>query len=370
MKLRKIGLFTVYSVGLVGVGVYLERNRFSSSRINDVSICEAASLDSSFLSSMEDAVGRDNVLVGSASKEFLTGTRVGQGKAVCVVKPCSLQDAVKAVQVCVDHDMAIIPQGGNTGLTGGSVPRDDAGRQFVVLNMRSLNKIQMLGNGDHVLCYGGAGIYDLSQECAKAGRESHTVLGSYFLNPSVAAGVALGSGGTQLKKGSVYSERLLYVRVGKNGKVELVNELGLKLKKGESVLERLEKGEVELDDALNKKTHDTKYCEKICQLDGSVSRYNADTNGPDAVRSEGKVLILCSIHSTFPKPVRSTTLWVSCASFETAQTLRKVCLRDSTSLPSQMEYLNRDAFDVTDGYGRVMCFLIKKVRMAFHFSKN
>ena len=54
-------------------------------------------------------------------------------------------------------------------------------------------------------------------------RDSHSVLGSIFLNPSVAAGVAFGSGGTQIHKGPAFTNRALYVRVGAGGKMELVH---------------------------------------------------------------------------------------------------------------------------------------------------
>ena len=63
------------------------------------------------------------------------------------------------------------------------------------------------------VCLAGAGIYDLQQRAKDMSLESHSVLGSIFLNPSVSAGVALGSGGTQSRKGPVYTERILYVPV-------------------------------------------------------------------------------------------------------------------------------------------------------------
>ena len=40
--------------------------------------------------------------------------------------------------------------------------------------------------------------------------------------------MALGSGGTQLRKGPVYTERLLYAAVSAEGRVEVVNTLGLR----------------------------------------------------------------------------------------------------------------------------------------------
>lgn len=49
------------------------------------------------------------------------------------------------------------------------------------------------------------GFYDTNtnvifHETPRGDRDSHSVLGSIFLNPSVAAGVSYGSGGTQIRK--------------------------------------------------------------------------------------------------------------------------------------------------------------------------
>ena len=42
-----------------------------------------------------------------------------------------------------------------------------------------------------------------------------------------------------------------------------------------------------------------RYSRDICELNGSVSRFNADTRGIDPVRSEGKVLLLASSDQIF-----------------------------------------------------------------------
>ena len=39
-----------------------------------------------------------------------------------------------------------------------------------------------------VLCFAGVGIFDLREELHKFDRDSHSVLGSLFLNPTVGAG--------------------------------------------------------------------------------------------------------------------------------------------------------------------------------------
>ena len=44
------------------------------------------------------------------------------GAASCVVRPGSVAEVAAVIRSCADRGAAIIPQGGNTGLVGGSVP--------------------------------------------------------------------------------------------------------------------------------------------------------------------------------------------------------------------------------------------------------
>ena len=113
-----------------------------------------------------------------------------------------------------------------------------------------------LNPGFQVLCFAGAGILDLGKELEAIHRESHSVLGSIFLNPSVAAGVAFGSGGTQLHKGPAYTERALYCRVTADGEVELVNELGVRSNSTAELLAKLQSkdlSDADLDPACKRK---------------------------------------------------------------------------------------------------------------------
>lgn len=62
-------------------------------------------------------------------------TFLGQSKVV--LKPRSTAEVSKIVKYCNDKHLAVCPQGGNTGLVGGSVPVFDE----VVLCLGLLNKI-------------------------------------------------------------------------------------------------------------------------------------------------------------------------------------------------------------------------------------
>src|SRR5579862_4575175 len=49
-------------------------------------------------------------------------TRRYAGRARCVVRPGSVDEVAAVVRACAGAGVPIVPQGGNTGLVGGSVP--------------------------------------------------------------------------------------------------------------------------------------------------------------------------------------------------------------------------------------------------------
>ena len=331
------------------------------------------------VSSLEQIVGRENCLPSTSTSmaPYVTGARLGQGPAICVVRPATISEAIRCLQVILDNDCVVIPQGANTGLTGGSVPRgeNDQPRPAVVLNMRRMNSIHPVDDGKRLLCFAGAGIATAQKFAATFQRESHSVLGSLFLNPSVAAGLAFGSGGTQMRKGPAYTDRALYVKVKEDGKtLEVINTLGIQgfdgvsdetllqlenaidVRHWESCEENEEGGKFKLPAA-----HDHTYRTRLCDTNSSgVSRYNADTSGIEVNRSEGKVLILASVHDTFPQPKNVQTYFMTFSDFDTALRFRKeVALDNPTDLPISMEYMDRDSFDIIDRSGRILAGLIK-----------
>jgi len=349
-------------------------------------------------------VGKENVISGltedSSNSKFLRGARLGRGKALAIIQPESLVDAVKALEIIINTDCVVIPQGQNTGLTGGSVPRgndkggENNGRPTVIMNMKKLDTMFPIDDGERVVCLAGSGIATLAKNLMDWGfddRESHSTLGSTFLNPTTAAGVAFGSGGTQLRKGPAYTDRALYVKVGENkwGRrvVQVVNTLGIEgiedsdfVNNSGTALEQLDIYARDVKTGYRRpmaqssksvygkaKASDRDYPQRVCECKNdekgrSVSRFNADTKGEDCNRSEGKVLILATVHDTFPKPIDKKSFWISFRDFDTTQAFRKhVCLDNPKDLPLSVEYMDRDSFDVIDKAGRIMGNLIKVV---------
>jgi FAD/FMN-containing dehydrogenase len=60
------------------------------------------------------------------------------GKSTTVLKPRSTEDVSKIVKYCFEKGIGVVPQGGNTGLVGGSVSMGDE----VVINLGAMNSIR------------------------------------------------------------------------------------------------------------------------------------------------------------------------------------------------------------------------------------
>ncbi|MEA2125150.1 MAG: hypothetical protein QOI80_1932 [Solirubrobacteraceae bacterium] len=59
------------------------------------------------------------------------------GRASCVVRPADTAEVAEVVRRCASAGVAVVPQGGNTGLVGGGVPRGGA----VLLSLARLNDV-------------------------------------------------------------------------------------------------------------------------------------------------------------------------------------------------------------------------------------
>ena len=74
-------------------------------------------------SKLQRIVGKSHVHDGlketSTNALFLKGERLGHGTALCIVQPGTIREAVQCLQEIVDAGCVVLPQGSNTGLTGG-----------------------------------------------------------------------------------------------------------------------------------------------------------------------------------------------------------------------------------------------------------
>ncbi len=96
---------------------------------------------------------------------YLTDWRgLYRGRSPLVLKPATTEEAASIVRLCAEARVAVVPQGGNTGLVGGSVP-DDSGGQIVV-SMSRLNRIRALDPEDFTIIVEAGCILAKVQEAA------------------------------------------------------------------------------------------------------------------------------------------------------------------------------------------------------------
>ncbi|KQW43677.1 MULTISPECIES: FAD-binding oxidoreductase [unclassified Roseateles] len=87
---------------------------------------------SDFLDALRERLGEAGLLVGGDLAAYENDWRKRYaGKALAVARPASTEEVAAVLRLCHDHRVAVVPQGGNTGLVGGSTP-DDSGRQLVL----------------------------------------------------------------------------------------------------------------------------------------------------------------------------------------------------------------------------------------------
>lgn len=97
-----------------------------------------------FLDQCRQLIGSSYVITDSNEMaSYLTDYRQRYiGAAVAILKPATTEEIAAIVNLCAAHQIAIVPQGGNTGLVMGSVP-DQTGRS-VVLSLRRLNQVRQI----------------------------------------------------------------------------------------------------------------------------------------------------------------------------------------------------------------------------------
>lgn len=124
-----------------------------------------------------------------------------KGNSVCVVRPKSTEEVSRIMRICSENNIAVVPQGGNTGLVGGGVPVHDE----VVVNLSNMNKIRSFDAVSGTLvCDAGAVLEALDNEVAQHGYMMPLDLGAKG-SCQIGGNVATNAGGLRfLRYGSLH----------------------------------------------------------------------------------------------------------------------------------------------------------------------
>ncbi|MCW7538134.1 FAD-binding oxidoreductase [Aquabacterium sp. A7-Y] len=126
-----------------------------------------AAASPALLDALRAAVGPHNLLVdGDLAAWELDWRKRYRGKALAVVRPGSTAEVAAVVRACAAHGASLVPQGGNTGLVGGSVP-DQSGTQ-VLLSLQRLNRIREIDPANLTMTVDAGCVLQSVQEAAAA----------------------------------------------------------------------------------------------------------------------------------------------------------------------------------------------------------
>ncbi|OAL43165.1 hypothetical protein IQ07DRAFT_304821 [Pyrenochaeta sp. DS3sAY3a] len=105
-----------------------------------------ANLSEEHVKFFQDLLGSGSAVIDGVSKDASEDIepfnsdwmRKFRGHTKLVLKPSSTAEVSKILKYCNDNMLAVVPQGGNTGLVGGSVPVFDE----IVINLQKMNEIR------------------------------------------------------------------------------------------------------------------------------------------------------------------------------------------------------------------------------------
>lgn len=313
-------------------------------------------------------VGSQYTLLDDDKKQpYCQGFRLGAGKAYAVVRPASLVEIWKVLKVCVEVDAIVIMQAANTGLTGGSTPSgSDYDRPIVIISTMRIDAIHLLDQGKQIVGFAGSTLFGLEDTLKPFGREPHSVIGSSCIGASIVGGICNNSGGALVQRGPAYTELSLYAQVTHDGKLQLVNNLGIDLgDKPEDILDNLQNKNYNDQDVHfpNKRASDNEYHQRIRDVDAETpSRFNADPRRLyEASGCAGKLAVFAVRIDTFPIPEKHQVFYVGTNDPGAMEQMRRDMLSTFTHLPVSGEYLHRGSYDISKKYGKDSFLVIDKL---------
>jgi FAD/FMN-containing dehydrogenase len=170
------------------------------------------------LAALREIVGEHHCLTDpSLCASYETDwTRRFHGEALAVVRPGSTEEVAQVLVACSAAGVGVVPQGGNTGLVGGSVPRGGE----VVLSLLRLNQIEDVDRvAGEVTAGAGATLATVQEAARAAGWEVGVDLGARD-SATIGGMVATNAGGVNvLRHGSMRSQLLGFEAVLADGTI-------------------------------------------------------------------------------------------------------------------------------------------------------
>ena len=120
------------------------------------------------LQSLRELVGDNHVLTDAADMTPFVNDWRGRyhGSAMCAVRPGTTEEVARVVRHCVDANVAMVPQGGNTSLCGGATPFANE----VIISLTRLNRVRAIDVANHTITVeAGCTLQSVQDAAAAAG---------------------------------------------------------------------------------------------------------------------------------------------------------------------------------------------------------
>ena len=129
------------------------------------------------------------------------------GAALALASPASTEELAAMVRLCARYGVPIVPQGGNSGMSGGATP--DSSGQALLLSLRRMNAIRGVDVAAHeAVCEAGVILQSLHEVAADVGLRFPLTLGGKG-SATIGGLISTNAGGTQvLRHGSMRAQVL------------------------------------------------------------------------------------------------------------------------------------------------------------------
>lgn len=141
-------------------------------------------------------VGEEGVFIDPADQEFYVNDwlKKSQGRTVAVVRPRNTAEVSAVMRLCHQSQTPVVPQGGNTGMSGGATP-DMSGAQ-VVLSLNRMKRIHEVDPINNTLTVdAGVILADIQKAAREVGRYFPLSLGAEG-SCTIGGNLATNAGGT------------------------------------------------------------------------------------------------------------------------------------------------------------------------------
>lgn len=128
------------------------------------------------------------------------------GSALALASPVDTAQVSALVRLCGEHRVAIVAQGGNSGMSGGATP-DDSGTS-IILSLRRMNALEIDAEGRKAMCQAGVVLQTLHEAAGAKGLRFPLTLGGKG-SATVGGLISTNAGGTQvLRHGTMRAQVL------------------------------------------------------------------------------------------------------------------------------------------------------------------